>query len=507
MSARDGMVPIRLEVDPTEAVATGYSGALVYLDLWNRLGMPDKVDETVHICGSQGWMDRQIVTALMLVNLTGGECVADVDKLESDKGLCSMVRSCEYEGLNRAQRLVAQNRFRGGRTRSLPAATQISTFLEACHDKQEEDKRVPGRAFIPKANDHLISLRDLNTQLVSRVQRLHPQKTATLDGDATLIETDNRNALYCYKGPKAYQPYNVWWAEQQLVLHSEFRDGNVPAGFDVTRVMKEALACLPADVEQVYTRQDTAAYNIDFLAWCERESEHPRYGRVQFTISADVTQAFKEEALKEVKWTREWRQTSTGRRETGREWAEVVYVPNSHATLTGIREPFRYIAIREKMGDQLNLLDVGQDEGLPFPTVVMNGLCYKLHAMVTNRREEPAEDLIRWHYERCGKSEEAHSIMKSDFAGGQTPSGKFGANAAWWSLMILTMNFQMAMKRLVLGPRWEKKRMKAVRFDLINAAGRLVSHSRQCFLRVGQKLHVWLAHLRETIRRLEPLLE
>ena len=107
MSARDGMVPIRLEVDPTEAVATGYSGALVYLDLWNRLGMPDKVDETVHICGSQGWMDRQIVTAAVLLNLVGGDCVADVDKLEADKGLCAMVRSCEYDGSNRAQRRAA----------------------------------------------------------------------------------------------------------------------------------------------------------------------------------------------------------------------------------------------------------------------------------------------------------------------------------------------------------------------------------------------------------------
>ncbi|OGQ90228.1 MAG: hypothetical protein A2289_20000 [Deltaproteobacteria bacterium RIFOXYA12_FULL_58_15] len=28
-------------------------------------------------------------------------------------------------------------------------------------------------------------------------------------------------------GFKAYQPLNIWWAEQQLVVRSEFRDGNV----------------------------------------------------------------------------------------------------------------------------------------------------------------------------------------------------------------------------------------------------------------------------------------
>jgi hypothetical protein len=44
--------------------------------------------------------------------------------------------------------------------------------------------------------------------------------------DATLIETHKRDALHCYKGFKAYQPLNCWWAEQGTMLYSEFRDGN-----------------------------------------------------------------------------------------------------------------------------------------------------------------------------------------------------------------------------------------------------------------------------------------
>ena len=52
--------------------------------------------------------------------------------------------------------------------------------------------------------------------------------TATLDMDATLIETHKRDALFCYKKFKAYQPLNCWWAEQGVMLYSEFRDGNVP---------------------------------------------------------------------------------------------------------------------------------------------------------------------------------------------------------------------------------------------------------------------------------------
>ena len=87
--------------------------------------------------------------------------------------------------------------------------------------------------------------------------------------------------------------------------------------------------------------------------------------------------------------------------------------------------------------------------------------------------------------------------MKGDFAGGQLPSSKFGANAAWWALMILSMNFQFLVKRLVLGNAYVSKRMKAIRHALIHTAGRIVHHSRQYCLRVNNEFHQWLASLRK----------
>ena len=36
------------------------------------------------------------------------------------------------------------------------------------------------------------------------------------------------------------------------------------------------------------------------------------------------------------------------------------------------------------------------------------------------------EKLIRWYHERCGKSEQAHAVMKDDLAGGKLPSADFG---------------------------------------------------------------------------------
>ena len=71
------------------------------------------------------------------------------------------------------------------------------------------------------------------------------QAQATLDMDATLIETNKRQAKHCYKKYKAYQPLTTYWSEADLVVHSEFRDGNVPAGYEQLRVLRESLEYLP----------------------------------------------------------------------------------------------------------------------------------------------------------------------------------------------------------------------------------------------------------------------
>jgi hypothetical protein len=230
------------------------------------------------------------------------------------------------------------------------------------------------------------------------VQKNNPEKIATLDMDATLVETTKSEALFCYKGFRSYQPLNTWWAEQGVVVHTEFRDGNVPAGFDQLRVLTEALKCLPEGVEQVRVRSDTAGYQHDLLKYCDT-GENERFGKI------------------EMDWD--------------------------------------------------------------------------------------GEELIRWSYKRCGKSEEAHSVMKDDLAGGKLPSDDFGSNAAWWWIMILSLNLNAAMKRLVLGQSWIPRRMKAIRFHLINLPARIMTRSPQLLVPISNESYFeWFVALRERISAL-----
>jgi hypothetical protein len=189
--------------------------------------------------------------------------------------------------------------------------------------------------------------------------------------DATLVETNKSEALYCYKGFKSYQPFNTWWAEQEIVLHTEFRDGNVPAGFDQLRVFKEALKCLPEGIKEVRLRSDTAGYQHKLLKYCAL-GKNKRFGKIEFAIGSDVTPEFKKAVLEvpDSDWNPLIRKVKDKEEKTGREWAEVCFVPNAIGRSKKGPE-YRYIATREVMAEQLIIPGTVEDREYPFPTMAM----------------------------------------------------------------------------------------------------------------------------------------
>jgi len=94
--------------------------------------------------------------------------------------------------------------------------------------------------------------------------------------------------------------------------------------------------------------------------------------------------------------------------------------------------------------------------------------------------------------------------MKEDLAGGHLPSSLFGANAAWWGIMVLAFNLNSLMKRLVLPQGWFPKRLKAIRFGFINMAGRVIIRARQLIIRLSGDHAVYelLMEVRQRLRTL-----
>jgi len=475
-----GVLDFQYEADSSTRGLTSFAGLPLYFELIKTSGLGEAIRRHVRAAGRQGWLDIQMALAVILLNLAGGDCVEDVERLERDAGFSAVLRAIEKDLLSRAERRSLNRRWRRERERVGPSPSALLGWLERFHDPASP-KAVAGTAFIPAVTRELRGLWQANQALVEFLHEHRPTTTATLDMDATLIETHKREALFCYKKFKAYQPLNCWWAEQGVMLYSEFRDGNVPAGHEQLRVLKDSLSHVPSPVKKIYLRSDTAAYQEELLLYCG-EGKNPRFGVIEFAIGADVTEAFREavRATAESEWKPLIRWVDGKPQQTDQEWAEVVYVPN-WAGYSRKRADYRFLAIREP----LRQLPLGDEGELPFPTQTFgrNGL-HKLFGVVTNRAL-PGDQLIWWLRERCGKSEEVDSAMKSDLAGGQMPSGLFGANAAWWALTILAFNLNAAMKRLALGEKWEPKRMKALRYHRIGLPGRVVAHARRLIIRLG----------------------
>lgn len=465
-----GILPFKYVEEKKSKNFTGLSGLLLYLELFKLLGLDNIINRNMQIKKeSQGWRDEQIIISLILLNLAGGECIDDIEKLEHDEGFCRILKHIELRGKSKRERKKVRRRWRRQKVNTIPSPSAIFRYLSNFHDEAEEKKRESGKAFIPAMNDNLNKISDINLELVDFYQRHNYKSMATIDIDATLIPSSKSNALCAYKDGKAYQPINAWWAEQELVLHTEFRDGNVPAGHEVLRILKESILMLPEGVEEIYIRSDSAGYQHELLKYCD-DGENNRFGRIGFAVGCDITDALKRaiNTDEEIQWNRIYKEIRGKRIATGQEWAEVCFVPNKIATSKKGRE-YRYIAVRELL-KQKELPGLAEQLTFPFPIMEMSNKRYKLSAIVTNLFWE-GEEIIHWYRKRAGKSEEVHSIMKQDFAGGKLPSCDFGVNAAWWWIMIFAVNINSIMKQLIFTKEWKKKRMKAIRYNIINIAG------------------------------------
>jgi len=493
-------LPFKYEASTTSG-ATAFAGLPLYLELSRVVGLRALVEQHMPARGDgQGWQDPEVVTSLVLLNLVGGDHVSDLELLRRDEGVVRLLRAVACAGLRRKERRAKLRLMAKSGEVPLPSASAVFRFLQSFHGPEQEVERKPGEAVIVPEHARLRGLWQVSAGLLAVMQEHRPLTEATLDGDATLVETRKSAALPCYKGYKAYQPLNFYLAEWGMVAYSQFRDGNVPCGFRQREALERALELLPVGIGKVRLRMDTQGYEWELLRYLA-EGCNPRFGVIEFAVGADVTPELKKEVGK--LGDEEWQELPREPGQVAQQWAEVCYVPNASATKKDGPQ-YRFLAIREALVQQPL---PGVQLELPFPTMDFGvlGTC-KLHAVVTNRQLEGAE-LIAWYRERCGKSEEAHAVMKTDLAGGTLPSGDFGNNAAWWTIMLLTFNLNALMKRLALGESWIGSRLKAIRRHVICVAARVVEHSRQVVVRLSEAhlSTVLIQEVRERILALVPV--
>ena len=64
-----------------------------------------------------------------------------------------------------------------------------------------------------------------------------------------------------------------------------------------------------------------------------------------------------------------------------------------------------------------------------------------------------------------------HDVLKNELAAGVLPCGRFGANAAWLRLAVITHNVLTALKRLALPAEYLSARPQEVTFSVYQRGG------------------------------------
>jgi hypothetical protein len=445
---KQGVLPYVVEIIKRSDVITAWAGLPLVLETMRALGLDCLVGNNVKVRErDRGYSEAKKVEALVLLMASGGECIDDIEILRADPGLCRLVGN-------------------------LPGADAVRTFLYEFHDdeliKKAQASRTKGQvAYIPEENEALQGLARVNVEFVHRVAAQGKCTKATLDHDATIQESHKCEAQFHYKGGRGYQPSVIYWAEQDLVVADEYRDGNVPAGMNNLPLIQRGFASLPATITELYFRADSACYEETVLKWLASPyREGGPKGHIGFTISADMTQELRTvcEAVPDSKW-----ELADDRPHETVHCAEVEFTPGDWPKDA---RPLRYLAlrIRAKQGE-----------------LFANGSTTKYLAVVTNREGKPV-DLLRWHWKKAGTIELVHDVSKNELAARVPPCGRFGANAAWYRLSLLTYNVLSAMKSLALPSTLSTARPKRLRFSLFTIAGRIISSGGKLILRVAKEI-------------------
>ena len=427
-SPAEGEFLFELDEQPLEETVTALGGVPLFVRAVRSLDVPGSVKRRLHLKQRErGFDEATYVESFLVLNAVGGDCVEDFERLQEDPGLAEMLGH------------------------EVPSPAAALKFLYRFHDasaieQAQQELPVGQVSYIPAENEPLRALAQVNQDVVQELGRRCPdQKIATVDLDATVIESWKREAKATYEGCNGYQPMLALWAEMNVALADQFRDGNVPAIQDPLSSARRAFAALPETVQERYFRGDAACYENALLSWLRNEKrEQGPEGFIGFAVSVPMMKPLKEEilALDQQAW-QPYRED----------------------------EPLRYVAIR-----------VRRRQGELFG----DGSEAKYFAVATNLWEWSPKKLLVWHREKAGSIEALHDVLKNELAGGVMPCSRFGANAAWFRVAVLTHNIFTALKRLALPAELLTARPKRLRFLILNTPGKLIHHARQTILRLAR---------------------
>jgi hypothetical protein len=184
------------QIKQTNENLTSRSGLAVFYETASVYGLTDAIKDIFPKSKSnRAHSSHDIIMTAVLMFSAGGQHMSDIREIAEDKAL-----------------------------------------LELCGIKKVPSHDTIARFLLKKGNKrktmHVVDF--LNTQLLSNLA----YNELTVDIDATLIESEKREAVMTYKGFKGFSSLNTFEAKTGICLAHEFRGGSVHAGEGIKEQIK-----------------------------------------------------------------------------------------------------------------------------------------------------------------------------------------------------------------------------------------------------------------------------
>ena len=403
--------PGSFKVEKSESSLTSFAGLPIIADLAHSCGLIKRLNAMGGLWKrKRDYSTADHIMSLALTLIAGGERLDDTRLLKND-------------AIVSALNIV-----------SIPSANTTGAFL----------KRFSHRTIAALAR----------AALVPAAFALRRLKTATIDIDSSLIESDKEDAAFTYKKFSGYNPMLAWCPEAEIFLACLFRNGNASPQSHILEMFKYCRDKFNKDTH-LRLRCDSAGYQFKIMEYCVAQG-------IDFTITADLAASVRGAiaAIPEKGWRP---MTKDGKTIL---FAETVYTPG--ATSFRVKLPaFRLIVTRQS-SCQLEL----------FKNIFVD------RAIISNFPEGYSAEDVLTHHNARGNAEKAIEELKNGFALAKLPCGELAANAAYAQICVLAYNLVSLFKKAALPADWASYRIKNLRFRLLCGAALVVKHARNTIIKL-----------------------
>ena len=401
------VLPFKLEA--TDEKLTANAGLALFGEFVRGLGFSRWLAQEMPKPGSgRGYVADAYVTPLVLMLTGGGRSLEDLRTLKGDTALATVLK-------------------RG----ALPSTDAFGDWLRRTGEEA-------GLAGLSRVNQRIAATRIRQTGITGH----------TLDGDASQIVAEKEAAQFTYKGEQGYMPMIGHLAEAGVIIHDEFREGNIAPATDNLEFIQACEARMPKGHRITHVRLDSAGYQAGIFNYLDATGKTFAIGG---RLDAPTQKAIAD--IPESAW---------------KHYVDCAVAETLHS-MNETKKAFRLIVVKHKR--QVELFD---DKP-------------KYHVIASNRAESTTDTLI-WYRQRGEVSENGIKELKIGFGMERMPCGQFAANAAFFRVGVITHNLFVLFKYSALGENWWRHKVATVRWRLLHLPGKVVRHAGAWVLKVASEV-------------------